>query len=240
MKKTLAYTFFIFFLFSCGGGGGSSDGQGGGTNELETEKIRFLNAIKSEDAINVQLGTDVFIEEIAYGDASSFVEAQEGSGDNAIPLRVLSVEKVLPILTADQDIASGAKATYFLYDEDNVAALKVLEENATKPLPGEVKIRFINASEDKQSLDVYLVLPDEGIKDEKIAIEALAFKDASSYVSFRAGTFDIVYAEAGTSKIVRRAKSITFDQNKIYTHMVLDNIGSARGQTSRIFEDTLF
>lgn len=241
MKK-IFFTCLVFLVTSCGGGGGSSSSEeGGGTTERETEKIRFINAIKSEDAVNVQLGPDVFIEEIAYGDASTYVESQEGTGDTAVPIRLFSPEKVIPILSASQDVVSGFKATILLLDVANIPELSVINETETAPLAGESKIRFINASEDVASVDVYMVLPGESISGARPALSsALAFKSVSPYVSVRAGAYDVVYTEAGSSNIVRRAQSITFDPQKNYSHMLIDRTGAERGQTSRIFEDQIF
>lgn len=232
---------FISTLISCSSGGsGSNDGLGGGTTERETEKIRFINAIKSESAVNVFLGSDVLIEELAYGDASSYVESEEGIGDNAISLRINSAERVLPVLSADIDVPGGEKATYLLYDSNDVPALRRIPENARPPRSFESSIRFINASENRSSVDVYLVFPSEGINNLSPALSNIEFSNASTYISFNSAEIDIVYATSGTKNIIRRARAVNFEEGKVYTHILLDNIEGARGQTSRIFEDTLF
>jgi hypothetical protein len=232
MKLVVLFLSFslLFSFASCGGGSSSS------TSEKSSEQLRFINAIKSESAIDIQFGDDLFVEELAYGETSGFLEVPEGK----VQLRVSSSERVVPILSAEQDIKSGSKQTFLLFDEESKIILQAVEEKPKKPLLGESSVRFINLSEDQTPVDIYIVFPNEDLKNKTVVVSQLAFKSLSNYISFQSGTFDIVYTEAETTKVLRRAEAINFSNGKIYTHVLLDRVGSERGQTSRLYEDSLF
>jgi hypothetical protein len=230
--NVLLTSFFLFLVGACGGGGGG----GSSTSEDLSEQIRFINAVKSESALDIKLGDNIFVEELAYGESSGFIEVPE----DKVQLRVNSSERVVPILSSEETIASGSKQTFLLLDEASVLSLQAIEEKPTKPLVGDSSVRLVNMSEEKTPVDVYIVFPSEDLDDQIPAVSDLAFKSLSDYISFRSGTYDIVYTEAGSSKIIRRATEIKFTEGKIYTHILLDQIGAAIGQTSRIYEDSLF
>lgn len=232
----LVITSLCLCLSSCGGGGGSSSEAGGNTSEKIKEQIRFLNVIPTESAVNVQLGEDIFIEELAYGDSTSFFEAPEGE---KIELIITSAERVVPLLSASQTIAQGAKQTYLLFSDSGTISLKVYDEIGKAPLPEQFRIRFLNLSTEQASVDVYLTLPGEGISELTAAKSALAFNTVSDYISIPRGIYDIVYTQAGGSKILRRARSVSFENGRVYTHYLIDNI-NGRGQVSRLNEDPLF
>jgi hypothetical protein len=63
----------VFALASCGSSG-----------ENSKEKFRLVQASPELSAIDFEIGADVLVEEIAYGDSSGFVDATEGT---AVPLR---------------------------------------------------------------------------------------------------------------------------------------------------------
>lgn len=240
-NKTILFILSLLFFASCGGGGGGGNGNGGTTSEKTTEKVRFINAVKSEGSINVQLGDDIFVEELAYGDSTDYFEAQETTGDVKLPLSIVSSERVLPILSADESIASGSKQTFLIYDETKVVAVTAIDESkTTKPTLSQVKLRVLNLSEEEQLVDVYLLFPDQKVADSTAVLTKVKFKDVSSYISFPAGSYDIAYTETDTTKVVRRTNAVNFEPDKVYTHFLLDHIGSAVGQTSRIIEDAVF
>jgi len=229
LSKIIATSLVLFT--ACGGG------SSGATSEKASEKIRFLNAVKQVSSINIQLGSNIFIEELPYGESTNFVEATEGE---AIPLSVTSFEQVLPILTGDQSVESGSKTTYIFFDESRVVGLTEVTEDAVSPLPNESSLRFFNLSEKQNSVDVYLLLRGAELEDQAPAITALGFNSNSMYFSFPSGVYDIVYTASGTTTIVRKAEAVTFTKGKVYSHVLLDQIGPLIGQTSRIFEDSVF
>ena len=229
---TLIIIFILSLLSSCGGGGG-----GASTNEKDSEKLRFINAVKGESALDIQLGDNINFSALAYGESTGYFEGPEG---DKIPLSVSSSERVLPLLSEIEKITAASKQTYILYDEAKKVVLQAVTEKPVAPLAGESSVRFMNFSEEEISVDIYLVFPGQKIKDQTAASSALAFKSVSDYVSFPSGVYDIVYAAAGSKDIIRRANSISFVEGNLYSHILLDQIGPVEGQTSRIYQDSLF
>jgi hypothetical protein len=214
----------IFVFAACGSGGENSQ-----------EKFRLVQASPELSAIDFELGSDVLVEEIAYGDASGFVDATEGK---AVPLRVKSDLSVLPLYNKEIAIAEGSTTSAFFIGEPGAYDIVSVKEDFPRDTGGKVSFRVANMSPTVASVDVYLLVIGTEIEDTTPLAKAVAYKTVQpTYVQFDPGTYAIVYTEAGTTKEVRVVEGFNFQADKGYTHMLIDKIGGGKPLSSRIIED---
>lgn len=214
----------IFVLASCGSSG-----------ENSKEKYRLVQASPELSAIDFELGSDVLVEEIAYGDSSGFVDATEGT---AVPLRVKSDLSVLPLYNKEIAIVKGTTTSAFFIGAPGAYDIVSVKEDFPKDTGGKVSFRVANMSPTVASVDVYLLVVGTDIEDSTPIAKAVAYKTVqSTYVQFDPGTYSIVYTEAGTTKEVRVVAGFNFQSDKGYTHMLLDKPTGGKPLSSRILED---
>lgn len=201
--------------FGCGGGGKSK--------ESAPELFRVVNAAYDADTIEYGLGEDTARTIVPYGESTQYGDINEGT----VSIRVRKENEVLPSLSADLAITPGGTFTYLVTQtSDGLLEGTLLSDTVEVPKGGLFKMRFINAGSN-DPVDFYLTLPNED-PDGAATASNIAFKAASSYVSVDPNTLHIHVTATGDTHDLHESHSLTFEADKIYTVIFVEDPGGGR------------
>lgn len=177
-------------LAACGGDDGG--------DQTGTAQVRFVNTV-----FDASSGVEVLVDgtsggTIAYGQTLAYSTFPEGAHTIAIRNPATGADFITFGTSLAKDasytfVASGAVAdgSGALFTDDNAA-----------PSTGNFKVRVINASKiaGGGSFDVFLTPPGTDIFTVPPSISGLSYRNASTYVSNAAGSYQIRLTRAGTTQ----------------------------------------
>ncbi len=234
MRTPVIRLFFASTLLSiaaCSGGGGS----GGG--EESHELVRMIQANPEFTAIDFDIADQRRFEEVPYGSETGYFDVVEGK----ITVAVKSDNQVLPIVEEELTIDAGKDYTIFFLDVANVPDLVLIEDDRTPPEEdGQFRLRAGNFAPSRESVDIYIVHPGDRIDDQTPLATAVAYQSFGAYKAIDAGSYQIKYTAAGSSRVIRSTDTIEFQSGGVYSHILIDDAGGGSPQQSRLLIDALY
>ena len=210
----------VLFAASCGG------------NSNKTQ-IRLMDAIVTYPDLNMLIDGNTVASSIAYGTASSYSSVSSGT-------RHIQIEpsgSSSPIIDVNQGLNSGTATTALAYlNPSNGIAFSPLSDNNSAPTSGNFNIRIINASPIAGSADVYVVPAGANIDGLNPNFSGLQDNGtATTYLSLTAGTYDVIFTQAGTKNQYAESLQISFTAGQVRTAVLLN--GSGGGLTVSVLSD---
>jgi hypothetical protein len=190
--------------------------------------VRLLNAILSQNSLDLLVDGKTVTTGVAYGSGSSYVSTSSGSH------HIQAEASGTTTIVADfgtQNLASNSNSTAASTNNGPV----FFTDDHTAPSSGNVKIRVINASSLLGSgTDVYVVTSGNGISGSP-TFPSVAYPSASSYTSVSAGSYQAIFTLPGQTfaEFVTSSQSFSAGQNR--TIAIMD--GQGGGFTSTVLAD---
>ena len=202
----------VLFAASCGG------------NSNKTQ-IRLMNAIVTYPDLTMLIDGNTAQSSIAYGTASSYSSVSSGT-------RHIQIEpsgSSSPIIDVNQGLNSGTATTALAYlNPSNGIAFSPLSDNNSAPTSGNFNIRIINASPSfpGESADAYVVPTGANIDGLNPNFSGLQDNgSATTYLSLTAGTYDVIFTEAGNKQQEAESLQISFSAGQVRTAVLLNGAG---------------
>ena len=211
---------------------GCSSGGGGGS-EGSHELIRVIQANPEFTAVDFDVIDMAAFDDVEYGGETGFFDVIEGK----VTVAVKSERQVLPVVQEDVTIAAGEDYSIFFLDAAGVPDLVTIQDNRAIPEDGQFRIRVGNFAPSRDSVDIYIVRPGDGISDQTPLGTAIAYQAFAEYKGIDAGSYQIKYTNAGGSQVIRSTDVINFEAGSVYTHFLLDRDGGGSPLQSRLLID---
>jgi len=190
--------------------------------------VRLLNAIVSQNSLDLLVDGKTVATSVGYGSGSSYVSTSSGSH------HLQAEASGTTTIVADfgtQNLASNSFST--AASTNNGPAF--FTDDHTAPSSGNVKIRVINASSLLGSgTDVYVVTSGNGISGSP-TFPGVAYPSASSYTSVSAGSYEAFFTPPGQTFAVFVTSPQSFSAGQNRTIAILD--GQGGGFTSTVLAD---
>lgn len=217
-----AIFFFLFFAAGCG----SSN-----TNA----HIRLANAAPiSANNIDLVIDGKNAISNVGYASASGYVSVSPGSRQ----LQWEASGTSSPFGTMTSSISGGSSNTVLAAPGPSASGLYIFTDNNKAPSSGNISVRAINAVDPAitGSVDVYIVSPGTDVNTVSAAtFSSVGNHSASGYSTLAAGSYQVIFTQAGTKTIVYETGTLSFTSGQIRTVMALD--GQGGGITAAVLSD---
>jgi len=171
-----------------------------------------MNAMNAQSTVTMLVNNSTLASGVAYGTASGYQSASSGS----VPVAIQSAGTTL--LNQTVTISGGQNHTILATD----SGLTVLTDNKTTPSSGNFQIRTINASSSISPADVYIVPASNPDISTVSPAATLNFQAASGYQTLAAGSYQIIFTEAGQKIPLVNSGSLSFSAGQIRTVVSLD------------------
>lgn len=101
----------------------------------------------------------------------------------------------------------------------------VLEDDASTPAPGTVRIPAVHGAPSAPAVDVYVTAPDADLASATPVLTNVAFGDASDYIDAPAGEYQVRVTPAGTRTVVIDSGALTLTGGQVRTAIAVDAVG---------------
>lgn len=164
-------------------------------------KIKLINASQNSSSIDFYLNdTKINSSALAYGEGSEYIKIESGTKTAKVNQEVSTDFNFMPTFSY---------TSFFVEDKAGKGELLTFEDNLGAVERDKSRIRFINLSPSfTRAVNISLM-------DGELLINALPFKESSSYFMVHAGT-DIMVSIVGT-EILTIAEGSEFEGGKNYT-----------------------
>jgi hypothetical protein len=190
-------------------------------------RVRLMNAFVGQASLDMLIGSKSVATGVVYGAASGY--ASTSSGSATVQIEDTGTNNVL----VNQPINLSPKSDNTILATGSGTV--VLNDNNTAPSSGNLEIRVINASFILGTADVYIVPSGTAITPGSPTFASLAYQAASGYQSLPAGSYQIVFTQAGQPFVVISSSPLSFSAGQIRSVVGLD--GQLGGFTLAVLSD---
>ena len=192
-----------------------------------TSNVRLMNAFTGQSSIDMSIASKSVASGVTYGAASAYVSATSGSNT----LVVSATGSSSPLISQTISLSSGGYNTILATG----SGAAVLGDNHSAPSSGQIQIRAVNASATLGTADVYIVAPGTDISTVNPTFSNLAYQSGSTYQSLSAGSYEVIFTQAGTKLGTIDSNSLSFSAGQIRSVVGLD--GQNGGYTTAVLSD---
>jgi len=159
---------------------------------------------------------------IGYGQSASYHSSSSGSHKFALFATGTTTNPYV-----SSSVSLKGDTTLIAQNPFASIALGAYTDDNTAPTTGNVKLRFIQAAPtvaaSGQGIDVYVVPTGQGIAGTNPQISALAYPNASNYLSLSAQSYDVTVTVRGTQNIINNLTgTYPLTSGQIRTLVILD------------------
>jgi hypothetical protein len=186
-------------------------------------RLKAVNAAVQTGTVNQLVDGTALVSGLAYAAASAYGAASTGA--HTIAFEATATPGAI-IASVAKNLGAGTDASVFVTGFAGSQTAVVLADSNLPPLPGNVRVRFVNASPDTPALDVLV----NGTK----RVSALASSSASGYLELTAGTYTLSFADptTGTPSLTLAGTVLTAGQvSTVYA------VGAAGGLSGLVTQD---
>lgn len=194
--------------------------------------LRVMDATPQESEIDVSLSNNSFATNVAYGTTTYY--SAVGSGSHT--LQVYPPGVATPYIDQTISLTSGDKYTVLSANVLSSAnALLLIDEEST-PASNTAELRFVNASPNLGTVDVYLVSPGTDLSSVSPTISGLAFEAVSTYQSLTATKeYEVYFTVANQKNAQIDSGPVSYSNAEVRTMVALN--GEASGYTLAVLKD---
>jgi hypothetical protein len=164
------------------------------SNSSSKAQLRVLQASPDQTTtLNVLLDGSTVFSNVALDGPSNYVSESTGSHH----LQVEASNSTTPSI--DETITFDPSASYTLITANFAVSLTsiLLTDSQAAPASGNFQLRLVNAAPTAGPVDIYIVAPGTPAGSVPATVSGLPFTSASSYQSLAAGSYDVVFTQAG-------------------------------------------
>lgn len=191
--------------------------------------LRFVHASPDTPALDVSVASGFsqpFVQDIHFRGVSDHIEVNSGE------VAMIAVPQGDPATFIFlEEFSASAGATYSAYaigPRSDVDAVVFTDD--ARSVPTQSKFRFLHAAAtlaEQDAIDIYLRLPGEGVdfEDDDTAptFTAVPYRNATNYLTYKEGSYDVYFAYTGTSTVILGPVSFQTHNGDIDTFMLLDD-----------------
>ncbi len=189
--------------------------------------VRLMNAFVGLSSVDLLLANKSVITGVTYGGASGYTAASSDSSS----LQIAATGNPNALLNQSISLQSGAFSTVLATSSGAI----VLSDDHTAPASGTIEIRVINASPTLGTADVYIVAPGTDISTVSPVVSSLTYQSASGYIPMNAGSYEVIFTQAGQKFAFIDSNSLSFSAGQIRTIVGLN--GQNGGFTTSVLSD---
>lgn len=186
-------------------------------------KIRVIHGSADAGAVDVLAGDQVLVSNLAYPNASPFIEVPAGSYALRVNAAGTTTTLVGPIT---QDLVAGRTYTIFA---SGLAANMTVAANVLLDRSFDAQAQFVHAAPDAPAIDVLV--------DGQAAVSNLAYPNVTPYLSLPAGGACVTVAATGTTTPLLPAASLSLESASRQTVIALPATGTPAVAIA-VFNDT--
>jgi hypothetical protein len=183
-------------------------------SEFGNTQVRLINAMNGEGAETMKVNNVTVVTGVTYGAGSTYEPSPCGSQSVEIlsgGITLLNQSETINCRNNNTILATNSGLTVFL-------------DKKSKPPSGKFDIRVIDGSASTSPEDVYIV--GCGVNIATVSPTAtLSFQEASQYLTFPAGGYQIIFTLQGTKLLEIASGCISFSSQYIYTGVSMDGNG---------------
>ena len=170
-------------------------------------RVRVVHASPDAPAVDVWVAGGLVFENIAFEQATDFVEVPAGTYN----VQVVPSGATSPVvIEADLDLAAATDYTVVATDFLNLISPSILTADGGTPDDGEAWVRFFHASPDAPAVDI-------AVTNGPVLLDNVSFQTGTNYIPVPATTYDLEARLAGTETVVLSLPGTTVEDGGVYT-----------------------
>ena len=181
--------------------------------------MRALNAVVDAEPLDVLVDSNVIFSAVALGTTTGYSQFSQGGRD--VQLRSAANSTIL--VDKSLTFSSGANATLVMYGKRAAIGTLLLTDDTTSPASGTFAIRSVGLSPDSGAVDLYVV-PSGDISAVPPTVSAITYTVATGYAEVTAGTYQVIFAAAGTKDVVFQSAALPFSAGAMLTAAVFPSL----------------
>ena len=186
----------------------------------DTAKVRVLHASPDAPAVDVYADGAPILTDVAFGTISDYLVVP--AGEHRIQVFATGADPVADTAVIDAKLTFAAGTMTTVAATEKLASIKAqVIADAPAPVADKAQIRVVHLSADAPAVDV---APDGAAP----IVSALAYPNASAYLTVPAAAYDLEVRPAGTMDVALQLDPITLDAGSSYSVFA---IGSAADGT---------
>ena len=186
-------------------------------------RMKAVNGVSDAGGINFKVDGNNVLSNVPYTANSSYITI--ASGTHNVSVETTNVPGTA-IATLSNTFASARDYSVLAYGKQGAASLVAFADDNTLPATNFVKLRFVNALNDGQNVDVLVNFAQQA--------SAIAPGKASAYTTVSAGTnYTIQFTTPGGVNVVAALTGVELDSLQIYTVYLFGSSSSAQAKLVR-------
>ncbi len=184
-------------------------------------RVRVVHASPDAPAVDVLVDDVEVLSDVPFRAASDYLDVAAGTRN----LKVNAAGTGTSVI--DADVALVDRAGYTVIASGLVADIApiVLEDDASTPAPGTVRIRAVHGAPSAPAVDVYVTAPGADLASATPVLTNVAFGNAADYVDTPAGEYQVRVTPAGTRTVVIDSGALTLTGGQVRTAIAVDAVG---------------
>jgi hypothetical protein len=178
-----------------------------GVGEAVDSCLRVIHASPDAGAVDVYIGESAIAEGLEFGDISEFTAAPNGEQQLRIVAAGQPVDQALVDMT--QGLTTGAAGQVLISGATDDLQATIMGVDIRALPANQARVRVIHASPDLDAIDV-------AVAGDQTPFEGIAFRDASGYVVFDAGSATFQLRENGTDTLLLEAADVPLEAGMAY------------------------
>lgn len=196
-------------------------------------RVRAVHAVSNVTATDVLLNTTSYKTNLAFKASDGYRAIAAGA--TVIKFRKAGV--ATDLTSANQTVVNGAAYTVFALGTEAAPQTLVLTDNNAAPASGKVKLRAVHAAAAAGAVDVYVLANAADLATATADKTNLAAKAATDYIVKDAGTYVVIFTNAGTKTAVLTVPNVQLAAGKIRTIAVVEKAGGGTPLESIVLAD---
>jgi hypothetical protein len=190
-----------------------------GSSSRRRARAMFVHASPDAPAVDIFVGARRVARNVEFPENTSYLSFRPGARRVKVNVAGTSTTVI------DATVALEPRRNYTVFAANNVASIEplVLQDDLTRPAPGNAHVRFVHLSPNAPAVDV-------AIAGGPVVFGNKAFKDYTSFTPVPAGSYDLEVRVAGTTTVALPLPGIQLREGQIYTVFAKGLLGGSGAQ----------
>jgi hypothetical protein len=199
----------------------------------EQARLRAVQFGPSIGRVDVLDDEDLLFDSLEYGDSSSYETLDAGQHQLTVTLD----NSFTTLFDRSQSLPRDSDSTLFIFGSPDAADIFLAADLETAPARGRSALRFVNASSEFESVDIYVLSPDQSLQDTVPTFSQTQFEDISDYLDSAEGDYHIQAARSGEKTVLAESDTFHAGSGEIFTAALLERQGGGAPLSLKIFRD---
>jgi len=180
-----------------------------------------VHASPDAPAVDVLVDGAEVLSDVPFRAASDYLDVAAGTRN----LKVNAAGTGTSVIDADVTLVDRTGYTVIASGLVAEIAPIVLEDDASAPAAGTVRIRAIHGAPSAPAVDIYVTAPGADLASATPVLTDVAFGDAADYMDAPAGEYQVRVTPAGTRTVVIDSGALTLTSGQVRTAIAVDAPG---------------